>query len=720
MKPFAIIAACLLAHPGFSGAAPSQEIDALVASDLKANGIEASEPASEAEFLRRTYLGIAGRIPTAEESRSFLDSKAPDKRAQLIDRLLDSDGFVSHQFNYWADILRAQTRLQGIRGNAGDPYILYLKNSLRTNKPYDDLVRELITASGDTWDSEAGATGFYRRDKGMPLDHMALTVQVFLGTQLACAQCHDHPFDDWTQKDFYQMAAFTSMPSFQLRNGVSVEITDKSADLRRVQMHLRRQSAGENDTASRAIGQILRDTLGFGIPDAGTGTIRLPKDYQYDDAKPGDVLRAKTLFGKEVPYDSTWNSRTRDTGSPDSREAFAEWMVSPENPRFTKVIVNRLWKRVMGRGLVEPVDDFRDDTKPSNPELLAYLEKTMVALDYDLKAFFRVLYNTRAYQRKANGEDLDPGVAYHFEGPLLHRMTAEQLWDSLLTLKLADVDAYKNPHDTGIQHAAYAKLDAMDAPEMITFIDGILDELKGGNNNIGQVYAAFAKKVGAGDAYQQMAGGQGGRMMEVAGELSPEQRQVFLQRGPELRRLFEEGKRAREDGDTLRAREIFVKAQTLRKEMGLDPEKMRRLAQQAGGGTPGRRGRGGPQFVRASEMVSPAPPGHFLREFGSADREAVENASLEATTPQALELLNGIVDETLLADREARLMKGLDAAGDSPPKKIEFLYLSIWSRYPQQKEIDYLSGYVRDTKEGDAFHDIIWSMLNSHEFRFIQ
>ncbi len=720
MKPFAFIAAFWLVIPGLASAEPSQEIDALVAAGLKATGIEPNAPATDAEFLRRTYLGIAGRIPTADESRAFLESKSPDKRPELVDVLLDSDGFVSHQFNYWADILRAQTRLQGIRGNAGDPYILYLKESLRANKHYDDLVRELITASGDTWESEAGATGFYRRDKGMPLDHMSLTVQVFLGTQLACAQCHDHPFDDWTQKDFYQMAAFTSMPSFQLRNGVSVEITDKSADLRRVQMYLRRQTSGANDTASRAIGQILRDTLGFGIPDAGTGTIRLPKDYQYDDAKPGDTLQAKTLFGGAVPYDPAWSSRSRDVDSPNSRDAFADWMVSPENPRFTKVIVNRLWKRVMGRGLVEPVDDFRDDTKPSNPELLAYLEKTMVALDYDMKAFVRVLYHTQTYQRKANGEDLEPGVAYQFQGPLLQRMTAEQMWDSILTLKLADVDAYKNPHDSGIQHAAYAKLDAMDASEMISFIDEILDELKGGSSNIGQVYAAFAKKVGAGDAYQQMAGGQGMRVMEVAGELSPEQRQVFVQRGPELRRLFEQGKRAREVGDTARAREIFVKAQSLRKEMGLDPEKIRRLLQGGGGGAPGRRGAGGPPFVRASEMVSPAPPGHFLREFGSADREAVENSCLEATTPQALEFLNGIVDETLLADRDARLIKGLAAAGDSAPKKIEFLYLSIWNRLPRAKEIDYLTEYVRGTKEGNAYHDIIWAMLNSHEFRFIQ
>ena len=186
------------------------KIDELVETKLKAEKIQPNAPVSDEIFVRRIYLDVIGRVPTKTETLAFLDSKDADKRAMLIDKLLSSDGYVQNYFNFWADVLRIKNGiLPGGQGrDAGAAYILWLKNSLRSNKPYDLMVRELLTADGVSY--ENGAVGYYLRDNNMQLDNMAITTQVFLGTQMVCAQCHNHPFDKWSQMDYYQMAAHTN------------------------------------------------------------------------------------------------------------------------------------------------------------------------------------------------------------------------------------------------------------------------------------------------------------------------------------------------------------------------------------------------------------------------------------------------------------------------------------------------------------------------------
>ena len=172
----------------------SEKIDELVEANYKAKKIEPNAPVSDEVFVRRAYLDIIGRIPSMEEARAFLESGEAGKRTKLIDTLLGSEGYVSHWYNWWADILRVQT---GLRDEAGTAYAEWVKDSLRKNVPYDQFVKTLVTAEGFVWDN--GAVGYYLRDAGMPLDNMSNTAQIFLGTRLVCAQCHNHPFDRWTQ-----------------------------------------------------------------------------------------------------------------------------------------------------------------------------------------------------------------------------------------------------------------------------------------------------------------------------------------------------------------------------------------------------------------------------------------------------------------------------------------------------------------------------------------
>jgi len=181
-------------------AATAAKIDELVSKKLAAEKIKPNALTTDEVFVRRIYLDTVGRVPTKAETLAFLDSKEADKRAKLIDQLLSGDGYVQNFFNFWADVLRIKNGLlPGGQGReAGAAYIQWLKDSLRENKPYDVMVREMLTADGGTY--EDGAVGFYLRDYQMPLDNMAVTTQIFLGTQMVCAQCHNHPFDKWSQQ----------------------------------------------------------------------------------------------------------------------------------------------------------------------------------------------------------------------------------------------------------------------------------------------------------------------------------------------------------------------------------------------------------------------------------------------------------------------------------------------------------------------------------------
>ena len=210
MRLFAIVSMLVVAAVSQSAPAPDSQthvknIDTLIETNLQAQGIEPNPPVDDATFLRRAYLNIGGRIPTIEEAEAFHANPGPGKRQQLIRALLNSEAYVSHFYNFWADILRLQD--SGPRRNSFLNYQFWLKKALRENMPYNQFVYELVTARGKSW--ENGAVGYYFRDRGMPLDNMSNTVRIFLGTRLECAQCHDHPFDQWTQMDYYKMAAFS-------------------------------------------------------------------------------------------------------------------------------------------------------------------------------------------------------------------------------------------------------------------------------------------------------------------------------------------------------------------------------------------------------------------------------------------------------------------------------------------------------------------------------
>ena len=399
-------------------------IDELIFTDLRRKKVRATDTVDEYTYVRRLYLTVVGRIPTYDELQEYLNDRDTNKKDNLIQKLLGSEGYVNHQMNWLTDMLRVQDRPQGLNINAGGIYRQWLRQALRENKPYDDLVRELVASSGSLYGGSPEVS-YYLRDRGMQEDNLSHTIRVFLGTRLQCAMCHDHPFDRWTQKEFYELTAFTSgigqvrIKEYQKAYGqLNKAIRDNPNDNTGIYNNWRNQ---------------VRDSLAIGLENNGTGNIKLPRDFAESNGNPGDVVYAKAIFTPKPVFDPKL---------PDSKSrlVFAEWLTSEDNPRFTTMIANRLWKHVFGAAMIEPIDTMMDDTLASNPELLKYLERLMVSVDYDIKEYLRIILNTRLFQREALREDFKSLEEYTFAGPMVRRMTGEQLWDSLVTLAYNDID----------------------------------------------------------------------------------------------------------------------------------------------------------------------------------------------------------------------------------------------------------------------------------------
>ena len=716
----------------------AKEIDALVLSKLEQQKLPPNARATDEVFLRRVYLDTVGRIPSLKETQAFLADPAADKRAKLIDQLLASPGYQQNYFNFWADVLRLKSTTIGGGQSlpAGLAYADWLKQSLAANKPYDVMVKELITAEGKTYDN--GAVGFYIRDYNMQLDNMAVTTQVFLGTQMVCAQCHDHPFDKWSMMDYYQMAAHTYGVTGS--NGLVGRTLSDAAYSKKSKKGKNASAAvaAERKEMGKAMTEILRP-LRYNTVVRTSRALKLPHDYQYDNAKPFDVVQPV------IPAAFAPDGKVTVEGQ-SPVDAYAQWMTSKENPRFTLVIANRLWKKVMGQGVIEPVDELTDSTVPTNPALMTYLEKLMKELNYDMKGFLRVVMNTESYQRASYTKELTLGEPFYFPGPLMRRMSAEQIWDSMVVL-------YKPQAD---RVSLEAELERENLLTRVRWLDNALaalsdEELTAGAKRIAGVQkqlAADVRKAQEDLTKAQEAKDEDG--IRAAKRVVAKQRNeidqavediVYEMGYQKFVQLAKDGK-IKEQTDPEMAKEITAVLKSKNGDkLGFDEalaavQKMRRSRlnqiEEA------QRDRMRDTFdvskedakefsrfayncekvmVRAADVRSPAPLGHFLREFGQSDRELIENSNKEATVGQALMMLNGeqfedILNPFTVLSRALKGAKDADAAVDT-------LYLSLLSRRATVEEKKLLGSMIQagDAK-GQA--DALWALINTKQFLFIQ
>lgn len=662
----------------------SERIDAMVEEGYKQHKITPNAPTTEEGFVRRIYLDVIGRIPSQEEARAFIDSTEAGKRSKLIDQLLNSEGYVSHWYNWWGDILRLQS---GMKGEAGQAYAHWIKDSLRKNKPYDQFVKELITAEGYIWDN--GAVGYYLRDSGMPLDNMSNTAQIFLGTRLACAQCHNHPFDAWTQKQYYQMAAFTfNVDTTAIANkGIKKDLDKFYEDLNRP---ARKRTREREKQAMRRIVDGILDPLKNGVSDDIPMPLKLPMDYKYPDATGGDAVTPHVIPIAKTP-------KPVNAGR-EQRANYAEWMTGVDNPRFTKVMANRLWKRVMGMGLIEPVDDFKDDTVSTNEPLMKYLIQQFSNSRYDIKRMLRAMYNTKTYQRQVTVGDVPEDKPYYFPGPVLRRMTAEQIWDSICTLVIPQPDLR-------VAGAGYkAKLEMMKKEaEMLEKVT---------SNDILKVAEKYADE----DFKLEMKGNLARTNLTKAREANDTKAIQAAQKE------LNEANYARNNLEVAARNELLKTAGSTRSQFvsamvkpGMKKDEKAEPATDPQ--TYGQWDGYGDEFFRASELPSPAPGGHFLREFGQSNREIIENSTSEATVSQALNLMNGALFDKIMMEKTQMMRRFYGASNDEG--RMNAIYYSLFARKPTDAE----KALVLETiaaKGKDGWKNVIWALLNTREFVFVQ
>ncbi|MEO0414186.1 MAG: DUF1549 domain-containing protein [Verrucomicrobiota bacterium] len=748
--------ALLLAHLTHAET-PVEKINALVSKHLDSKDLQPLPFASEEQLVRRTYLGIIGRIPTAEEAAAYLTSDAPDKHEKLIQTLISNDkAYTAHHFHFYADLLRIPDG-----GHWTLVYQEWMREQIEQNVHFNDLSRRLVSGHGLVFDDPAAA--YYLMDSGMPLDNMSNTVRVFLGTRLECAQCHDHPFDKWTQMDFYRMAAFTY--DFDHRGGGAnrskmhgiLRSEEKQAYLDAVDIEgfpyfhnteayerwsekYRPKYLEQNEMTLETFGSLVEKGMAAeaslaeynapihkNISQLGNfitqtkvrhldGPLTLPHDYQYGDADPHDVVEPGTMFGLEIPKQKDQMSR---------KLAYAEWLTSAENPTFTKVIVNRLWKRTFGHGLFEPVDDLTDHTYITNKELLAYLEELMKEVDYDVREFQKVLFATELFRREAYTKDHFMGVPFNFEGPLMKRMSAEQIWDSIVTLVLPEIDTYE-PNRPKVQNriartiAIHKSMEGTPAEEVIERMR------KAGENSrvLAKIEESYQERIQ--EAYRKKDNDLAKELYleirKIQGETSRKnQAEVFIyvndDNSAEPAMMGMMGMTASPSAAaTTAANQEFLKNTRPRKAPeNIDPKDRKHWEMQERRHFDDFR-RVAREMSRAIDQGSPSRRGHFLRDFGQSDRAVIENASSHASVPQALYLLNSPL-AVAVHNSNSVLGAQLEAA-ETPEEKIKTIYRVMLTREANEREIArVMEGFEAHGEE--IFQDLVWVLLNSRQFMFI-
>jgi hypothetical protein len=370
-----VLAAHAAADPP-SEAEMAARIDARLAEACQRENVQPAPLAEDPEFLRRAWLDLCGTIPPINDPdgisgiRGFLKSTDPDKRIRLVERLLARPSHATHFANVWKNVLLPQDAdIQRVVAEAG--FQSWLRGQFADNVPYDTLIADLVLAQGQA--NQPGPALFYTSLGLKPEELAASTSRAFLGTQIQCAQCHDHPFDHWKKADFWGYAAFFA----QLR---------------------------------RASG---RQPVALAVADDQVGEVTLP------DSK--DPVTPRFLGG-ETSVDGQGKTR---------RQRLVQWLTWPENPFVARAAVNRVWALLFGRGLVHPVDDLGQHNASANPELLAELADYFVRTGYDLNCLVRTLARTKAYQRTSRSLPGDADRPELFARMAIKSLTAEQLFDCL-------------------------------------------------------------------------------------------------------------------------------------------------------------------------------------------------------------------------------------------------------------------------------------------------
>jgi hypothetical protein len=641
---------------------------------------------NDAAFLRRSTIDLIGRIPTMKEIREY-EGWGEARRTKLIDKLTTHPRFADRWTVFMADMLRIRSNVTG-----GNQLLAYINGSIEQKKPYDVLVRELISASGRT--NSNPAVGYILGDDAMPMELAAATSQVFLGVRIGCAQCHDHPFDDWEQEDFYDLAAFFGKTKkvASRRRGGTVYTTegDKMMVLwppedkaeanqrkpvkprfpfqlgnfektpRHIQRfeatRLAREKANSTDDETASLDALL---------DAVEPTVGRPSDPVLEEAK----KESRKLNVHADIYRSS-----------ELRNQLAKLITDPRNDYFARAFVNRVWAELIGHGFVEPLDNFSDYSGLHHPTTLDFLAQEFIASGYDFRTLVHIITLSDAYQRSALPADtpikLRQKSELNFSAAPARRMLGEVLYDSIVVA--GHLEDFKWP--------------------------------KGANNK--QVSRQIQIPTGAFKMVKNDAAGAGQATMMAQ---QPAMRGDGYDLESSLKIDFDSILSSKEQSELISMREKSDEQIDAEKMASMQQEEERKVMQYKTE-TITETVDYNPRFDSAMRMATPAPPAHFLRVFGQPARTGLgEFRDKSSSLRQQLMMLNGRM--THEASRVGSLEPLHRLLKKDPDLAIDWAYQEILTRLPSKDEKAEARAIVNGTPEGMA--DLRWALLNSNQFRFL-
>lgn len=693
----------VLADPG--------TIEEKLLSENQAKGINTAPaaPVDDLGFARRICLDLVGRIPTGKEIKTFLAWPENERRQRLIDQYMADKGFADRFSAFFADMLRIRSNQEG-----GNALLAYVHQAISTDMPYDEMCRRLIATNG-----KAGRTpevGFVLGDDADPMALASATAQVFMGIRISCAQCHDHPFDKWTREDFYSVAAFFGKTRRRENNLTRTVYTteDKMSSVMW-------PPEDESDAADR---KPMKASFPFPYLDESEQLAfiqrfvalrekRNAKSQQTKGPSVDDLLAsagAKTKnrlsgVGRDllkVSTEAKSDIRGIDINAElykrsQLRRELAEKITSPRNRYFSRLIVNRLWKELVGSGFVEPVDDFRDNNPASHPETMDYLAEEFVANGFSIRWLVKEIVSSPAYQRSHAARDSDAAERENLEQAFLvtkiRRMKAEAMYDSLVTAgHLFEVKHMAGQNPRLIKQRIRVPVEMSDEEDEESAQQSDADEPE-----------ALASNDAAMMAEQNMVASTADYGLEKAIEIDFDAVLAADDTSPMIDSMQ---KMSRDDIEAMRMAASptpnpGVKYVTKLVERTVDDN---------------------PKFSSAYRMATPAPAGHFLRLFGQPARvdlgdERIENASMR----QALLMLNGqLTHQAARVGPLEPVYPMLTGSGADIDKAVQYTYVEILTRKPSSDEITEAIDIIEsgaDTMTG--FADFRWILLNSNEFRFL-
>lgn len=682
------------------------QLDEVIAAENKAAGLklEAMPIVSDEVFLRRVYVDLIGRIPTAAEVTEFAAANPQDRREKLVETLLADPRFSDRWTIFYADMLRLRSNAPG-----GAALIAYVHNAVQTGMPYDEMVRRLIATNG-----KAGKTpeaGFILGDDADPLAMASITSQVFLGVRIGCAQCHDHPFDVWKRRDFYDLAAFfgkTRRYESQLtrviyateaeQNTILWPPEGEAADSERKPVPPKFPFAIDGSAKAPAHVARLEATRAAKIAALPKSKGPTVDDLLNDTAVKVNKATTGALAAELAEADVKRDIRKIDINAAaykasELRQQLGRHVTDPRNKYFSRALVNRVWKHLVGRGFVEPVDDFRADNKPVHPQALDYLAEEFVASDYDLRTLVKLVVTSDAYQRGHAPASADEPTRLAMEESLLatpmRRMIAESLYDSVVTAgHLFEVKHSPGKNEKKIVETVrvpIAKPGEKPKPA------GVIASVAGGKPAMKAMPA-------------MPAGSESGYGLESAIEL--DFTALLKDNGDEEVSIDEMKAMSQEE---LEAQRMMMERMT-RNGIDYKEEQVTRIVDD------------NPVFNTSLRMQSPAPDGHFLRVFGQPNRSDLGDLRDDsASMRQALMMLNGrITHEAARVGDLEPMYKLLTGKAPNPAAAVKLAYLEILTRQPTAAELSEgqeIVGAAATPLDGMA--DLRWVLMNCNEFRFL-